>query len=167
MILSIAAALFAAQPGAASLAIGSCAADRMSAADRQIVAAGVQQGGAPEPALVERMLRHVASCTPANGQASGDAVASAATLIVNAEIGRDLSRSGVDPKLVERFHAEQSDSVKIVQELTPAQEEALLRGLIARGAPEAAVFANPEKIGGYLGTLIVLERIRRGLSVSE
>ncbi len=167
MISTFAALLLAAQPGPALLAIGSCAAGRTSAADRQSVTTSLQDGSPPSAGLIERIGGHVVSCTPANGAASGDAMVAAATYISRDEMARQLSRAGVDPKLVDRWFARQSEAVKTGLELTEEQGEAWGRALIAEGAPETAVHANPQPLGSYIASLIVLERLGRGLPGTE
>lgn len=167
MIVTFAAALLSMQSGAAPLATGSCAAERTAASDRQSMASALRQGTAPAPAVTNRIRDHLADCTPAGTEATNDALLAAVSYIGRDEIGRDLSSSGVDPQIIDRWFERQSDAIKINWKVTEAQGDEFGRQWIAAGAPAAAVEANAEKIGGYFATLVILERLRRGLPTPE
>lgn len=168
MILTFAAALLAAQSPPQSLAIGSCVAERTSAADRQSAIATIQQGQETEPALAARLKEHVTRCTSAGEAEFGEAAASAAVgYMLRAESGGELSRNGIDLQLVDRWFARQSETIKINPALPREQLRALVEELIEAGVPVAALEAHRHELGVYIGSLIVLERLRRGLSLAQ
>lgn len=167
MIWTFAFVMLAAQPGPAVLAIGSCAAERTTPVDRQNLTAVVQQAQSPTPALIERLRGNLASCTPANAAPPGDGTVAAITIIAHEVLGRNLAAGGLDPELIGRWFERQGDALKTNLQVTQEQGEALGRDLIAAGATEASVSANSGQIGGYLGTLIMIERLRRGLPPTQ
>lgn len=166
MSLTFAAALAVAQPGAPLLEIGSCAADRTSAVDRQLITILLTRNLGDRTAI-QRLREQVVGCSPGNGDVTNDAVVAAGYLVVRGEFGRMLSRGGVDAKLVDRWFQRTSAAIQTTRSGAFEQLGALTRELIAAGAPEASVNANLAAIRHYLDALVKLERIRRGLTPFE
>jgi hypothetical protein len=162
MIFTLTAALLAVQSQATPVTVGACAAARTTAADRQNVSTNVQAGRAPDQPTFDRLRASIRGCSSGTPHASS--IPSAVAQVAQAEMRRDLTQRGVDTGIVDRWYAGQSDAIKTDSNVLQQQAEMVVRGLIDGGLPEAQLNPNAQLIGSYIGTLIVVERIRRGMS---
>lgn len=166
LILGTASPAVAQSPGDL-LEIGECAARRVPAADRSGVAEALRAGRAPDQDLMGRVMSYVRRCTPRSEETNPVALTSAVAQIARVETGALLGRSGINTGVVDRWFSRQSNARKTNLAVTTEQGEAFARELIAAGLPEAPVTANATLIGGYIGTLIVIERIRQGMPPTQ
>lgn len=165
MILTVVAAILAAQPTPDVLADGSCAANRLSAADRQSVLASVQ-GQASSPDVITRLLGHVDSCN-SDSAVFGEAFVATIAYVVRDAKGRDLRARGVDPQLIDDLFDRQDAASKINSQPSEEQGREWGRQLVAAGAPEAVIHTHSTLVGEYMSTLIIIERLRRGLPAGQ
>ncbi len=166
MIATLTALLLAIQPASNAITIGECAAGRTPAVDRQGVAGSLREGRSPEQALVGRMVQHVESCA-AGAQAPVDALTVAMARVAQIEMGAELGRLGIDTRLVDRWFQRQGNARRTSLRITAQDGEAMGQELIAGGVPAGPLNAHPAKVGNYVGTLIIIERVRRGLPATE
>lgn len=166
MIATLPALLLAMQAAGNAIAIGDCAAGRTSAVDRQVAAASLREGRSPEQAIVGRMTQNIQSCA-AGAQAPADALTVAMARVAQIETGAELGRLGIDTRLVDRWFQRQSDARRTNLRISAQEGEAMARELIAGGVPAGPLNAHAAKVGNFVGTLIIIERVRRGLPATE
>jgi hypothetical protein len=163
---ALAASLLAVQPSPTALTVGTCAAAALSQTDRAHLSASVHEGSTPEAAVSDRLVAQLRRC--AGGQMPPEAVAGALAEATRTETRRELRDGGVDTALLERWFEGQSEAVRT--DLSAFQERLMtveVDQLTAMGLSEATLTANAKQIGGYAAALIVIERLRRGMSGGE
>lgn len=163
ILTNILAALgLAMQPASADAGL-ECARAAIGPAEREAMADALSSGGAaPFPEEVGLRLR---ACGEGAGhdESTGRAFMTVAftTLAGEALRGRLAARE-IDPAIVDAWYAGQDETTRIEYPDQAAGERMVIE-LAAAGVPLAALEAHGTLLGNYLATLIIPERIGRGL----
>jgi hypothetical protein len=139
-----------------------CVLATASESDRAGIDAGVRRGQIDE-AIVERVATQAHVCAERFGwdEPRGGAMTAAAMVTVARQaLAADLAGRGIDPGIVDRWFAGQSEEMRTTYEIDDARGAAIVRGLALQGIPGDRLDSHGEMVGQYLGTLIVLERVR-------
>lgn len=140
-----------------------CARAAVSPAEREAMADVLTAGsGEPFPEAVGLRLRQ---CGESAGHDAGTGRAfmtvAFVTLAGEALRGR-LAARGIDPAIVDAWHTGRDGAARI-EYPDEAGGERMVLDLAAAGVPMAALEQHATMLGNYLATLIIPERIGRGL----
>ncbi len=140
-----------------------CAWGAASAAEREAIADGMATGEAT--AVIDAAGMRLRECAIRAGhdEATGPGfIALAFSELARSALRGRLAAQGIDPALIESWFAAQDAATRIAIP-DEAQGERVVLELNAAGVPMEALQQHAEMVGNYLATLIIPERVRRGL----
>jgi hypothetical protein len=145
-----------------------CIVARFSAADATAIVEESIAGGSSE--ALARLRSPLDACsegrnwTPAR---RANAAAYAIGLVDRTAFGRRLVAKGIDPAVLDRWFARQSDAFRTTafMGMSEADMTATFETLAGREVPAETLEREGRLIGGYLAALVIIERIERGLGM--
>jgi len=165
--VAIAALLLASPAAAAPLEDATCLVGRLSPADVETIVGTTTAGGSTE--TLARLRGPLEACSAGNWSRDrqADAAAYAIGLVTRDTLRERLGASGVDAAALDRWFARQSDAFRTTAfvSMSDADMDAAFATLVGHEVSAEAMERNGRTIGGYVGALVIMERIGRGLGL--
>lgn len=167
MITTFAALLMsAAQPSSGSADLD-CILNRLPVAARTRIATETEQrdGNLSEEAL-SPLVGAVQACSAQLGweQALAEGLTQLSVAVVLGEAAETrLGQAGISTQRIDQWFEAQNETVRTNPEMAASDTGRLVRTLMESGVPLEKVEAHGVQIGLYLGSLIMIERVERGL----
>ncbi len=141
-----------------------CARQEVSQAEREAMADALSSGGDASPFTDEvgARLRTCAEGAGHDGDTGRAFMALAFTTLAGEALRERLAARDIDPAIVDGWYAGQDETARIEYPDAAASERMVL-DLAAAGVSMEALEAHGAILGNYLATLIIPERIARGL----
>jgi len=151
------------QSGAADL---ECVLDRLTSADRLAVANEALQDSSASGPASKKLENAATTCATQrrwNGEYAGAVSGIAFAVLVGEQAELELANAGIETKVIDAWFGALSAPGRARVLDDSAGLERLAAKLEAAGTPADHLEANGELIGLYVGALVALERIERGL----
>ena len=164
---AIAALLLASPAAATPHEDATCLVGRLTPADVEAIVGRTMAGNSNE--TVSRLAGPMEACSGGNWTPDRRANAAAYVigLVTRRTLGERLGANGVEVAALDRWFARQSDAFRTTAfvSMSEADLEAAFATMVGHEVTADAMERNGESIGGYVGALVIMERIGRGLGL--